>query len=97
MHEPYTFYRQSEYYDQVLGSKLKSLVCGAIARANLEKDDPQAAPTISYESFVQDLDHGDSFTTTLVDILVKELAERKARPSSPDRHMVAERTVISLR
>jgi hypothetical protein len=45
--------------------------CGAIARANLEKDDPQAAPTISYESFVQDLDHGDSFTTTLVDILVK--------------------------
>lgn len=45
--------------------------CGAITRANLEKDDPQAAPTISYENFVQDLDHGDSFTTTLVDILVK--------------------------
>lgn len=42
--------------------------CGAISRASLEKDE---APTISYESFVQDLDHGDSFTTTLVDILVK--------------------------
>ncbi|KAF8592741.1 hypothetical protein K439DRAFT_1379072 [Ramaria rubella] len=88
---------QSNYYDQVLGSKLKSLICGAIARTNLEKGDTQAAPTISYENFVQDLDHGDSFTTTLVDILVKELAERKTRPSSPDRHLIAERTANSLR
>lgn len=88
---------QTEYYDQVLGLKLKTLVCGAIARAKLERNDPHPPPQISYESFVQSLDHGDSFTTTLVDILVKELAERQKRPSSSDRHLLAERTVRSLK
>lgn len=28
-------------------------------------------PTIGYESFVKDLDTGDSFTTAIIDILVK--------------------------
>lgn len=28
-------------------------------------------PTISYENFVNELDLGDSFTTSLIDILVK--------------------------
>jgi len=44
---------------------------GAIERAKLEQDEPDATPAITYERFVQDLDHGDSFTTTLVEILVK--------------------------
>lgn len=89
------------------------LRCGAIARAKLERNDLQPVPLISYEAFVQSLDHGDSFTTTLVDILVKvrkvlyscfivyeliqELAERQKRPSSSDRHLLAERTATSLK
>ena len=40
---------------------------GAINRSKLEKTDP----TISYELFVEELDAGDSFTTSLIDILVK--------------------------
>lgn len=40
---------------------------GAIKRARLEKTDTQ----ITYEAFVEDLDRGDSFTTSLIEILVK--------------------------
>ena len=40
---------------------------GAVKRSKLEK----AEPTISYETFVEDLDPGDSFTTSLIEILVK--------------------------
>ena len=39
---------------------------GAIRRMAVEKE-----PSISYESFVNELDTGDSFTLSLVDILVK--------------------------
>ena len=28
-------------------------------------------PSITYESFVEELDEGDAFTTTLIDVLVK--------------------------
>jgi hypothetical protein len=40
---------------------------GSITRGRLEKSEP----SISYEAFVEDLDGGDSFTTSLVDVLVK--------------------------
>ncbi|KAG5648772.1 hypothetical protein DXG03_000121 [Asterophora parasitica] len=82
-----------DYIDDVLHSKLKSLVSGAIKRASLEK----AEPTISYEDFVTDLDTGDSFTTSLIDILVKELAERRTRPNINDRRLIADRSAKSLR
>ncbi|KAJ6616276.1 hypothetical protein B0H10DRAFT_2038099 [Mycena sp. CBHHK59/15] len=83
----------SEYYDDVLNSKLKGLVSGAIKRSKLEKTEP----TISYQNFVEDLDAGDSFTTTVIDILVKELAERRLRSSPNDRRLIADRTAKSLR
>lgn len=48
----------------------KNIFCfyssGAIRRMAVEKE-----PSISYESFVNELDTGDSFTLSLVDILVK--------------------------
>ena len=31
----------------------------------------QETATISYETFVEELDEGDSFTTSLIDVLVK--------------------------
>ena len=31
----------------------------------------QEGPSITYEAFVEELDEGDAFTTTLVDVLVK--------------------------
>jgi hypothetical protein len=48
----------------------RPLLCcssGAIKRHRLE----EIKPTISYEHFVEDLDGGDSFTTSLIEILVK--------------------------
>ncbi|KAJ6475648.1 hypothetical protein DFH09DRAFT_445741 [Mycena vulgaris] len=83
----------SEYTDEVLNSKLKGLVSGAITRSKLEK----AEPTISYKNFVEDLDAGDSFTTAVIDILVQELAERRLRSSPGDRRLIADRTAKSLR
>ncbi|KAK7470325.1 hypothetical protein VKT23_001756 [Stygiomarasmius scandens] len=84
----------SDYYDQVLNTKIKSLVSGAIKRARLEKT---GEPTISYENFVEELDVGDSFTSTIIDCLVKELADRRSRPSASDRRLIAERTAKNLR
>jgi hypothetical protein len=40
---------------------------GAVKRLELEKSEP----TISYNAFVEDLDPGDSFTTTLTELLVR--------------------------
>jgi len=76
--------RTTEYYDDVLGAKMRSLVyvalslpyppitevvpsSGAIKRTRLEK----AEPAITYEAFVEDLDRGDSFTTSIIEVLVK--------------------------
>ncbi|KAJ7741019.1 hypothetical protein B0H16DRAFT_1565705 [Mycena metata] len=83
----------NEYQDDVLTSKLKGLVSGAITRSKLEK----AEPTISYKNFVEDLDAGDSFTTSVIEILVQELAERRLRSSPGDRRLIADRTAKSLR
>ncbi|KAI0751053.1 hypothetical protein C8Q80DRAFT_1268345 [Daedaleopsis nitida] len=82
-----------EYHDEVLRNKVKNLVQGSIKRMKVEDE----GPTITYESFVQDLDEGDSFTTSLVDVLVKELAERRMRPNPGDRRLISERTAKSLR
>ncbi|RPD66908.1 hypothetical protein L226DRAFT_608184 [Lentinus tigrinus ALCF2SS1-7] len=82
-----------EYHDEVLRNKIKTLVQGAIKRMEVEKD----GPSITYEAFVGDLDEGDSFTTSLVDVLVKELAERRTRPNAVDRRLISEKTAKSLR
>ncbi|KAI6018309.1 hypothetical protein EDC04DRAFT_470406 [Pisolithus marmoratus] len=83
----------AEHYDNVLGAKMRSLVSGAIKRARLEKVEPM----ISYETFVEDLDRGDSFTTSLIEVLVKEIAERRFRQNAADRGLIADRTARSLR
>ncbi|KAI5993621.1 hypothetical protein EDD15DRAFT_911678 [Pisolithus albus] len=72
---------------------MRSLVSGAIKRARLEKVEPM----ISYETFVEDLDRGDSFTTSLIEVLVKEIAERRFRQNAGDRGLIADRTARSLR
>lgn len=87
----------SSHYDAVLNAKIKSLVSGAITRSRLENSDQPAIPTITYETFVEELDAGDSFTTSVVDILVKELAERRTRNSITDRRLIADRTAKNLR
>ncbi|TFK43814.1 hypothetical protein BDQ12DRAFT_675596 [Crucibulum laeve] len=83
-----------DYLENVLQSKISNLVTGAINRAAVEKE-PQ--PTITFESFVSDLDAGDSFTTSLIDILVKELADRRTRSTVNDRRLIADHTAKSLR
>jgi len=82
-----------DYADLVLDAKLKRLVAGAIRRLQLEK----AEPLITNEAFIQELDEGDGFTASLFDILVKEVAERRARDNPFNRHMISEQTAISLR
>lgn len=80
------------YTDNVLHTKLSALITGAINRAAVEKE-----PTITYDNFVHELDTGDSFTTSLVDILVKELAERHTRPCQNDElKLIAPRTAERL-
>lgn len=81
------------YHDEVLAAKMKSLVAGALKRSKIEKIEP----TISYETFVEELDGGDSFTTSLIDALVKELAERRTRQTIADRRLIADRTAKTLR
>lgn len=83
----------SEYYDDVLGAKIKSLVSGAVTRSKLEK----CEPSISYEAFVEDLDPGDSFTTMLTELLVREMAERRHRQVAADRRLISDRTAKGLR
>ncbi|KAF8914256.1 hypothetical protein CPB84DRAFT_1840983 [Gymnopilus junonius] len=72
---------------------MSSLVSGAIRRAAVEKD----STCLTYENFVSELDSGDSFTTSIIDILVKEVADRTARTSPNDRKFLSERTIRSLR
>jgi len=81
------------YHDDVLASKMKGLVAGALKRSKIEKIEP----TITYEDFVKELDSGDSFTTSLIDVLVKEVAERRTRQNLADRRLIADRTAKSLR
>lgn len=85
----------SAHCDDVLNTKIKSLVSGAIKRAMLEKE--KMEPTISYRDFVEELEPGDSFTTSIIDIMVKELADRRNRTNVGDRKLIAERTAKSLR
>ncbi|KAI0797006.1 hypothetical protein C8Q75DRAFT_742994 [Abortiporus biennis] len=82
-----------EYHDDVLRNKLKSLIFGACKRAKLEKGEP----SITYEAFVEDLDEGDAFTSTMIDLLVTELADRRTRPNPNDKQLISERTAKSLR
>ncbi|KAG7447499.1 uncharacterized protein BT62DRAFT_993194 [Guyanagaster necrorhizus] len=85
----------SDYCDDILNTKIKSLVSGAIKRAMLEKE--KTEPTISYRDFVEELEPGDSFTASIIDIMVKELADRRSRQNLSDRKLIAERTAKSLR
>ncbi|KZT24565.1 hypothetical protein NEOLEDRAFT_1067271, partial [Neolentinus lepideus HHB14362 ss-1] len=85
--------RTVDYCDDVLRSKLKGLLQGAIKRSKLE----QGQSTISYEMFVDELDEGDSFTASLMDILVKELADRRTRSHEADRHLICDSTAKGLR
>ncbi|KAI0044595.1 hypothetical protein FA95DRAFT_244359 [Auriscalpium vulgare] len=82
-----------EYYDDVLGAKIKSLVAGAVKRSKLDKGEP----SITYESFVEDLDPGDSFTTSITELLVKEMADRRTRQAAAERRLIADRTAKGLR
>ncbi|KII95257.1 hypothetical protein PLICRDRAFT_86655 [Plicaturopsis crispa FD-325 SS-3] len=79
-------------FDNVLETKVKGLIMGSIERSKLEKTEP----TMTYESFVEDLDCGDSFTTSIVDILVKELTDRRSRATTPDKRLISERTSKGL-
>jgi len=82
-----------DYHDDVLRNKLKSIITGACKRTKLEKGEP----SITYEAFVEELDEGDSFTVTLIDFLVKELADRRTRPNPIDRRLISERSAKGLR
>ncbi|KAI0294590.1 hypothetical protein BC826DRAFT_1185709 [Russula brevipes] len=65
---------------------------GAVKRSKLER----LEHAISHEKFVEDLDPGDSFTTTLTELLVREMAERRQRQAA-DRRLISDRTAKGLR
>ncbi|KAJ2929229.1 hypothetical protein H1R20_g7864, partial [Candolleomyces eurysporus] len=68
---------------------------GATAAAAAVDNDATIG-NVTYENFVKDLDPGDSFAATMIDIMVKELAERRIRPQT-DRRFLSARTMKSLR
>ncbi|KAF8655328.1 hypothetical protein AX16_003101 [Volvariella volvacea WC 439] len=72
---------------------MKTLVSGAVKRLNLERN---TEPTISFERFVEDLDTGDSFTASIIEILVKEYADRCNRTNPNERRLIADNTAQSL-
>lgn len=41
------------------------------------------SPSITYESFVEELDEGDAFTTTLIDVLVKVRVANQCMSHAP--------------
>ena len=53
--------------DRVIMFTSSQFSAGVVTRSKLEK----LEPSISYESFVEDLDTGDSFTTMLTELLVR--------------------------
>jgi hypothetical protein len=59
---------------------LPTLSAGALKRSKIDKIEP----TISYETFVEELDGGDSFTTSLIDALVKVSLRLPLLPSRPE-------------
>ncbi|KZT71504.1 hypothetical protein DAEQUDRAFT_724022 [Daedalea quercina L-15889] len=80
------------HHDEVLRTKMKSLVTGAVKRIKLEDDEP----SITYETFVEELNEGDSFTATMIEILVKEMADRRTRTGLVECKLISERTAKSL-
>ncbi|KZT42982.1 hypothetical protein SISSUDRAFT_799752 [Sistotremastrum suecicum HHB10207 ss-3] len=82
----------AEYTDDVFSFKLRNMVCGSIERLKKEKGDPQ----ITYEALVEDLDGGDSFCSSIIDVLVR-LADRRARRTPADRRLISDYTAGSLR
>ncbi|KAH8118672.1 hypothetical protein DFH11DRAFT_1568646 [Phellopilus nigrolimitatus] len=85
-----------KHYDEVLVSKIENLVNGAIRRCKQDDADEKTKMQLTYESFVESLDEGDTFTTSLIEILVKELADRQSRSSAADKRLIASRTSDSL-
>ncbi|KIY52324.1 hypothetical protein FISHEDRAFT_10313, partial [Fistulina hepatica ATCC 64428] len=65
----------------------------AIQRSREEKADL----SYTYECFAHDLDEGDAFTTSILDLLVNELADRSRRTAGNEKRMISETTARSLR
>src|SRR5882762_8885951 len=56
---------------------MSKISAGALKRSKIEK----VEPTITYEAFVEDLDGGDSFTTSLIELLVRvSLSSHRYQP-----------------
>ncbi|EJD01546.1 uncharacterized protein FOMMEDRAFT_21919 [Fomitiporia mediterranea MF3/22] len=81
--------------DEVLVAKIEAIINGAIRRSK-EGADEKSKPLMTYEAFVESLDEDDSFTTTLIEILLKELTDRRTRPTPEDRRLISMRTVENL-
>ncbi|KAI5119606.1 hypothetical protein M0805_005776 [Coniferiporia weirii] len=85
------------HYDEVLVTKIESLVNGAIRKCKQEDADEKTKVSMTYETFVESLNEEDLFTTSLVEILVRELADRQGRQNPVDKQLINNRTSDSLR
>ncbi|THH12266.1 hypothetical protein EW145_g110 [Phellinidium pouzarii] len=85
-----------KHYDEVLVTKIENLVNDINGRCKEEHAEEKTKTLLTYENFVESLDEGDSFTISLVEILVKELADRQSRQSPADKKLITARTSESL-
>ncbi|KAL5527719.1 hypothetical protein ACEPAG_6520 [Sanghuangporus baumii] len=81
--------------DEVLVTKIESIVAGAIRKLR-EEQDAKTKPSLSYEGFVENLDEEDTFVVTMIEILLKELADRRTRSSAEDKRLISQQTSESL-
>ncbi|KIM25510.1 hypothetical protein M408DRAFT_26066 [Serendipita vermifera MAFF 305830] len=83
--------------EEVLLAKIRVAVQDAIQTHRNEKHQDGEARPISFMEFVEELDAKDAFTARLMEILVKEYSERRAKSTPVERQLlIASRTVQAL-
>ncbi|PVF96467.1 hypothetical protein CPB86DRAFT_874904 [Serendipita vermifera] len=86
-----------QHTEDVLLSKLKATIYDAIESFQREERPDDEVRAVSFMEFVEEFDSKDVFTLRLMEILVKEYSERRAKAVPVQRQLqIASRTSIAL-
>ncbi|KAG8834061.1 hypothetical protein FRC17_009624 [Serendipita sp. 399] len=86
-----------QHTEDILLAKIRTAIHDAIELHKSEKIQEGEARPVSFDEFVQQFDPKDSFTAKLMEVLVKEYSERRAKSTPVDRlYQIATRTSLAL-
>ncbi|KAG8760268.1 hypothetical protein FRC14_003566 [Serendipita sp. 396] len=86
-----------QHTEDILLAKLRTAIHDAIELHKSEKRQEGEARPVTFDEFVQQFDPKDSFTAKLMEVLVKEYSERRAKSTPVDRlYQIATRTSLAL-